>query len=217
MSGLFVKLDVEYASDDKMIEAGPMAELLYVRGLTHCKKNPDKDGFISDAQLAGIALRIPAATKVAQRLVEVGAWTKFEKGWVVTAWLKRNRSGSDIKAQTDMASALGQQGNHERWHVGPEGKPSPKCQLCIGLHHQTPSGRGSGTPIGGSSPEEEERRTEENRTEPEVEPEVEPEPEVEQSLNGSSSVDKRVLQSRVTETGPRSLTSNLTQLLGEKP
>ena len=33
----------------------------------------------------------------------------------------------------------------------------------------------------------------------------------------STSVDKRVCQSRVTETDPRSITSNLAQLLGEKP
>ena len=38
MSGLFVPLDVEYDSDDKMIEAGPMAELLYVRGMAFAKR-----------------------------------------------------------------------------------------------------------------------------------------------------------------------------------
>ena len=54
---VYVPLDVEYASDDKIIEAGPMAELVYVRGLAFCKRTLN-DGEITRAQLAVVAVGI---------------------------------------------------------------------------------------------------------------------------------------------------------------
>ena len=63
-------------------------------------------------------------------------------------------------------------------------------------------------PIGGSSPEEEEEAEEEEEEEEETEPE-------EEKVLRSSSVEKRVCQSRVTETGPRLLAAGLAQILGE--
>ena len=218
MSGLFVKLDVEYASDDKMVEAGPMAELLFVRGLCFCKRNAATDGEISSAQLALVAVGIPNPKKHAARLVEVAAWSKTERGWRVAAWLKRNRSNADIQAQLEMASALGIQGNHDRWHTGAEGKISAKCPICLSQHRGKPDRVAIGVPdevdrrnpIGGSSPEEEEEEETEVKPEEETEPEAE-----EEKVLRSSSVEKRVCQSRVTETGPRLLAAGLAQILGE--
>ena len=51
MSGLFVPLDVDYADDPKIIEAGPLAELLFVRGLAFCKQQLS-DGHIARSQLS---------------------------------------------------------------------------------------------------------------------------------------------------------------------
>lgn len=172
--GLHVQLDVEYASDERIVEAGPMAELLYVRALCWCKKNPKTNGAFTWSQLAVFAHAIPQARKHAARLVEVGAWEDTGKGAQVAAWLKRNKSGEDIASAADMASMLGIQGNHERWHVGKDGKPSNKCPLCLAAFRASgdPIGSRSGTPIGSVSPKEEEQE--------EVEPEEEPQPETQE-------------------------------------
>jgi hypothetical protein len=128
MAGLYVKLDAEYDSDDKMIEAGPYAELLYVRGLCFAKRTM-LDGSISRGQLAIISRKIPNPTAQAQRLVAVGAWTATRQGWRITAWLKRNKSASTIGAESEAKRLASQSANHERWHVK-EQKPSATCPLC---------------------------------------------------------------------------------------
>jgi hypothetical protein len=129
VSGLYVALDVEYDSDDKMILAGPMAELLYVRGLAFCKRTMS-NGNISRAQLAVVGRGIPSASKHAAALVEVGAWVITPQGWRVAAWLKRNKSAEQIAADRATRKAASVQANHDRWHTGPDGKPSVSCPIC---------------------------------------------------------------------------------------
>ena len=114
MAGLHVQLDVEYASDDRMVEAGLLSELLYIRALCWCKKNPKTNGSFTWAQLAVFAHGFKSPRACAAKLVETGAWEATPKGCRVAAWLKRNKSGEDIAAAQDMASVLGGQGNHER-------------------------------------------------------------------------------------------------------
>lgn len=200
MSGLYVPLDVEYDSDDKLILAGPMAELLYVRGLAFAKRTMS-NGDINSAQIAVVGRGIPSAVKHAAKLVEVGAWRSTATGWHISAWLKRNKSVEAIDSEREAKKAASAKANHERWHVGEQGKPSASCPLC--------------------HPEPDPKADAKSDPKPKPEPEGEGKPEGSQrerdGLNGSSSVEKRVCQSRVTETGPRSIASNLTQLLGQKP
>jgi hypothetical protein len=129
MPGLYVPLDVEYASDDKLIEAGPMAELLYIRSLAFSKRRRS-DGAIRRSQIAAVAHGIPAAAKHAARLVEVGAWTATPDGWRITAWLRHNKSAADIKADSDAKKAASALANHRRWHVGEGKEPSLSCHHC---------------------------------------------------------------------------------------
>jgi len=126
---LYVPLDVDYASDDKLIEAGPMAELLYVRGLAFCKRTMS-DGVIRRSQLAAVGLGIPAAAKHAQRLVDVGAWAATPHGWRVVAWLKRNKSAAQIRHDGEAKKAASVLANHKRWHIGEGKDASPTCPLC---------------------------------------------------------------------------------------
>ncbi|MEJ7724318.1 MAG: hypothetical protein WKF64_08440 [Ilumatobacteraceae bacterium] len=129
MAGLYVPLDVDYATDDKLIEAGPMAELLYVRSLCFAKRTM-RDGQIARSQLAAVALGIPSAAKHAQRLVDVGAWTASKTGWTITAWLKHNKPAASIRADSEAKKAASLLANHERWHVGEGRKRSATCPLC---------------------------------------------------------------------------------------
>lgn len=129
MAGLFIQLDVEYASDDEVIDAGPMAELLFIRGLCFIKRKA-LDGHIKRNQLANVAGNIPSASKHALALVRAGLWQSTKDGWYCPSYLKRNPSKATLDDQKQAAREFGIQGNHDRWHVGPEGKPSGKCPLC---------------------------------------------------------------------------------------
>ena len=129
MTGLFIQLDVEYPSDDEFIEAGPMAELLYIRALCFIKRKAT-DGVVKKSQLNVIATGIPSASKHVGKLLDVGLFVTHADGWFVPAYLKRNPSKADIAAGRELSKEAGIRGNHERWHVGEDGKPSAKCPLC---------------------------------------------------------------------------------------
>lgn len=139
MSDIFVKLDAEYASDPKLLEAGPLAELLYVRSLCFCKRTMS-DGVIRVTQLPVVALGIPSARKLADKLVEVNAWAEVHEpqkdgalrlvAWEIPAWLKRNKSAATIAKEREDRRAASVLANHTQHHVGKGKKPSSKCELC---------------------------------------------------------------------------------------
>lgn len=128
-SGVFLKLDAEYASDDEIIEAGPLPELLFIRGLVFCKRKK-LDGVISKSQLASVALGIPNATKHARALVTVGLWEQTTDGWTIPSWLKHNKSAAELDADKEARRIASVEANHAQHHVGPGKKRSPKCELC---------------------------------------------------------------------------------------
>jgi len=127
MPGLYVPLDVNYADDDKIIAAGPLGELLYVRALAFVKR-ADADGHIRANQLPAIALRIPRWRQHADRLVELGLWEVDGDGWFISAWFKRNQAASELHHAKSEAGLIG---NHRRWHLLPTGNPSPDCKFCV--------------------------------------------------------------------------------------
>lgn len=102
---LHVQLDVNYADDPKIIDAGEKAELLYVRCLAFCKKNWEADGFITDGQLSRAGAGLTGIPGRAKRLCAVGLLERAEddllgggQGYRVVAWLKRNPSANEIRA-----------------------------------------------------------------------------------------------------------------------
>lgn len=168
MSGLHVPLDVEYASDDAIIEVGAMAELLFIRGLAFCKRMLS-DGHITTRQLPNVARGIREPRTAATKLVQSGLWTIHGDGWTVTNWLRYNTGRDDVIAGQEMAKENGARGNHLRWHMDDAGKltnPSPKCALCRTEHKRI--GGANRNPIGGDIAKIE--------TEPETQPEPETEP-----------------------------------------
>jgi hypothetical protein len=126
MANLYVPLDVNYAEDDKIVDAGPMAELLYVRSLAFAKR-ARTNGHIRESQLSIVAARIPRARALAARLVDVHLWERDDSGLYIRAWLKRNLPVDEIAAAKSAAGALG---NHRRWHLPPDGQPNPECAHC---------------------------------------------------------------------------------------
>ena len=155
MSGVFVPLDAEYDSDDKIMEAGHLAELLFVRGLAFSKRTMS-DGNISRAQLVIVGRGIPSAKRQADVLVSVGLWRETAKGWHIVAWAKRNKSAQEIDQIRTARKTASIEANHKRWHVGPDGKPSATCPLCSS---EPPSddGSGVGSDLGSNSQNQSQR------------------------------------------------------------
>ena len=108
MSGrLFVKLDVDYPDNPKIISAGPMAELLYVRGLCLAKRTLS-DGFIDSRQFARMG--IPDADAHAETLVANGLWRSVKNGYRIVGWLERNNSAKRVAEIAKERAAAGSAG-----------------------------------------------------------------------------------------------------------
>jgi hypothetical protein len=143
---LFLPLYVDYADDPKLENVTRDARLLYVDSAIRCKKLLT-DGFISDAQLlkAASGLSPKKARNCATELTATGAFERLDDlgGWLLPAFLKRNKSRAQVQADQAEASDAGVRGNHERWH---RDRISPTCPLCPGTEPD-----GSGTRSGGRS------------------------------------------------------------------
>ena len=94
---LFVKLNAEYNTDDEFIEAGPMAELLYIRALAFCKRKM-LDGTISTGQLISVCGGFPQAD-----------------GWTVTGWAKWNKSAAEITDEQESRRRASMEAPHSRY------------------------------------------------------------------------------------------------------
>lgn len=112
-NGPYAPLSAFYADDDAVIaleDAGDdLAELLFLRGLAHCAREPKLNGYISLVKVrTGRIIRRPAPKliKAAGRLVEVGLWEPdCDGGWRVKRWTKWNSSHEEILARLRADSA----------------------------------------------------------------------------------------------------------------
>jgi hypothetical protein len=95
-NGVYAKLSATYYDDDAILEAGPHAELLWVRYLAFTALLPT-DGYVTDRQMkvrVGRGLRdVPGRLR---SLVEVGLLVAVDDGYVSRSWQKWNRSADDI-------------------------------------------------------------------------------------------------------------------------
>ena len=194
MARLFVPLDVEFATNDRILAAGPLAAYLYVCSLAYCKRQGDRDGregFVHASALKVLAVGFPGkAEKHASALVDAGLWQAVDGGWVIPAWLKHNKSTDQLAADKQAAKEKSILGNHRRHHEA-KGEKSPDCPLCY------PSPQGSPTAPTGeekrspTAPKEKgkaEGRQREGKAEAEGEGEGEGEGHGDQSSHNSKSV-----------------------------
>jgi len=126
---LYVPLDVEFATDPKILAAGPLAAYLFVCSLAYCKRS-DKAGEIHAEQLRVLALGLPGSPrKHADALVRVGLWAETPTGWVVVSWLNHNLSPDQLDERKSAAKAKSELGNHRRHHEQ-KGVRVSDCLLC---------------------------------------------------------------------------------------
>lgn len=107
--GVYVGLSANYADDEKIMDAGEDAELLYIRMLAYAARTPLTEGWISDSvlkarlgilprdshdQAGNVTGTVPGtdALSRAEALREVGLIAREDTGWRIVSWLKWNRS-----------------------------------------------------------------------------------------------------------------------------
>ena len=126
---LFAPLDVEFATDPKIIKAGPLAGYLFVCGLAYVKRS-GTEGVIHPAQVQYIAPGLADTSKLARKLLDVGLWTRTADGnYYVTAWARHNLSGDQLAERKEMQRTKAIAANHKRHHVDKKVN-EPDCELC---------------------------------------------------------------------------------------
>jgi hypothetical protein len=94
--GAYVPLAAQYFMDDAILEAGPDAELLFVRCLSFLA-SVSSDGFVTERQMQTIVgLRLRNVAKRVASLQEVGLLEAVEGGFLVRSWTKWNKSAEEI-------------------------------------------------------------------------------------------------------------------------
>ena len=93
--GAYVPLAAQYFMDDAILEAGPDAELLFIRILSFLAAVPS-DGFITDRQVAIVSAGLRAPQRRIDSLLKVELIERVSGGFLVRSWLKWNRSADDV-------------------------------------------------------------------------------------------------------------------------
>lgn len=114
MSRIWVKLDATYTEDDAICAVGPLAELLYIRALTYCRRRVS-DGFIPTAVVPVIAAQIPAdAFELADALVREELWLETEGGFLVRSWAEWQVTTETLKAESERKKLARQENRIEK-------------------------------------------------------------------------------------------------------
>ena len=99
MPSLYVPLSVNYSDDDKILSAGPFAELVYVRSLALVKRQ-GTDGEIRNGHIRRLVdgLNDEQAAEAIKNLCEQDLWRMGENGYLIVAWLRHNHSQDELAA-----------------------------------------------------------------------------------------------------------------------
>jgi hypothetical protein len=125
------KLDDQFPDHPKMLRAGPDAGWLYVCGGCYCSRHLT-DGLIPKEAVATLST-LRGATRLAARLVDVGAWHDRGDCYEMHAYLDYNPSRDDVESKRNSKQIAGAMGAAKRWgdvrHAGknaPVPSPPPK-------------------------------------------------------------------------------------------
>lgn len=117
--GLWAKLSVSFFDDERIMQVGVEAELLFVRGLAWAKRAGD--GTISRGALVRLGLGLSNVTVLADALTAVGLWEATDSGFRITGWDAWQTDHTEVR------SKAGTLGNHKRWHR----TPVANCDHCV--------------------------------------------------------------------------------------
>ncbi|MDA8375086.1 MAG: hypothetical protein M0Z91_12720 [Actinomycetota bacterium] len=131
MNSLFVQLDVDYYHNDRVIQAGPEAELLYIRSLAWCKASV-VDGTFTVRQIRAFAPweHADRIDDLTDRLVAAGLWVRDGETIIITGWRQRNKPVADLRKLADARARAGNLGAHRQWHRLADHKKPKDCRYC---------------------------------------------------------------------------------------
>ena len=96
----WVKIDDQFHDHPKVLEVGPLAEALYIRGLAYAARYLT-DGYIPAAHLRRMGDL--DAMEEAGKLVEAGLWDPCEKGYQIHDYLDYQPSAEKVNADREAA------------------------------------------------------------------------------------------------------------------
>lgn len=99
----WVKIDDQFSEHPKVIQAGPLASWLYVRGLCYSAKYLT-DGFIPQSAAEHLAMFAGSSPELLQKLVECSLWERTNGGYQIHDYLDYNPTGAQVKAEKAAAA-----------------------------------------------------------------------------------------------------------------
>lgn len=162
---LFVKLDVSWPDDDRVIEAGLDGAGLHATAMCLAKRL-ETDGWVGRRLL----VRYGATDELLDRLVALGLMAVDNDHYRPAGWLTRNPSQSAIDMRAAAKREAGMRGNHARYkHAG----EFADCGICHGnarsSHAAIADARtglaGARSPLAPPSPESETETESDSETE----------------------------------------------------
>ena len=102
---IYARLQADYFIDDKVLAAGPLAELVYVRAISYCVGRLN-DGKIAHSALELIGRGIDDPSRQADALVAAGLWLRNGDGhrFPPKVWRKYQRTAAEVSQERDAAA-----------------------------------------------------------------------------------------------------------------
>lgn len=129
---MWVRLDDAYYDHTKVVHAGPLAELLWVRALAWCNRNRSRstDGVVPTDivyRLASFCGRLAidgdsvSPSDLARSLVREGLWVEVQGGYAIHDYTEYQRTLDELEDISAKRSAAGRKGAESRWGSNPDG------------------------------------------------------------------------------------------------
>ena len=100
MKGLYVKLDANFFTDNRVVECSPLAQLLYIQALCLAKRD-ERDGILSVAQLTASGAQCGSTRDPLRYMRELVSCSLVEQldacSYRIIAWSEHNKSAAEIE------------------------------------------------------------------------------------------------------------------------
>lgn len=104
----YAKVDDKFCEHPKVLDIGPLAEALWLRGLLYASRNTT-DGFVPEGFVRRMA-DLPSGLDEANRLLEAGLWTQEPDGYHIHDYGEWQRSRAEIEAISEARAEAGRRG-----------------------------------------------------------------------------------------------------------
>ena len=101
MTRVWVKLDATYVEDEKIMAAGALAELVFIRSIAFCRRRVT-DGDLSPGAVRGLMLGVPGdPTEIVAALVTHGLWDACDQGFSVRNYAEWQQTRTKLDSEAE--------------------------------------------------------------------------------------------------------------------